>query len=32
MFGASQGEKEMMGNILNCVLGTFPMKYLGIVL
>ena len=30
VFGTSQGEKEMMANMLNCVLGSFPMKYLGI--
>jgi hypothetical protein len=29
-FGASQGEKEEMTNMLNCVLGELPMKYLGI--
>jgi len=26
----SQGEKEEMANMLNCVLGELPMKYLGI--
>jgi hypothetical protein len=30
VFGVSQREKEMMANKLNCVLGDFPMSYLGI--
>ncbi|RLN23448.1 hypothetical protein C2845_PM07G29970 [Panicum miliaceum] len=30
VFGADQNEKERMANMLNCKLGTFPMKYLGI--
>ena len=30
MFGASQGEKEHMTNMLNCALGELPIKYLGI--
>jgi hypothetical protein len=30
VFGVSQEEKEMMANMLNCALGSFPMKYLGI--
>lgn len=29
-FGVSQIEKEEMANMLNCVLGDLPMKYLGI--
>ncbi|WVZ82824.1 LOW QUALITY PROTEIN: hypothetical protein U9M48_030040, partial [Paspalum notatum var. saurae] len=29
-FGVDQAEKERMANMLNCVIGTFPMKYLGI--
>jgi len=29
-FGVPQREKEVMANMLNCVLGDFPMKYLGI--
>lgn len=30
VFGVSQMEKKNMANMLNCVLGDFPMKYLGI--
>ena len=30
VFGAHQDEKEKMANMLNCVLGEMPMKYLGI--
>lgn len=30
VFGVSQGEKEKFANMLNCGLGDFPMKYLGI--
>lgn len=30
VFGVSQEEKERMANMLNCVFGSFPMKYLGI--
>ena len=30
VFGASQGEKEHMTNMLNCALGELPIKYLGI--
>jgi hypothetical protein len=30
VFGVCQEEKEKMANLLNCVLGEFPMKYLGI--
>jgi hypothetical protein len=30
VFRVCQEEKEKMGNLLNCVLGEFPMKYLGI--
>lgn len=30
VFVAYQDEKEKMANILNCVLGDFPMKYLGV--
>ena len=29
-FGVSQVEKEEMANMLNCVLGDLPLKYLGI--
>jgi hypothetical protein len=29
-FGVSQQEKENMANRLNCKLGSWPMKYLGI--
>jgi hypothetical protein len=31
-FGVSQREKEEMANMLNCVLGELPMKYLGITI
>lgn len=31
VFGAHQEEKETMANMLNCVLGNLPMKYLGIL-
>ena len=30
VFGVSQEEKERLANMLNCALGSFPMKYLGI--
>jgi len=30
VFGVSQREKEETANMLNCVLGNFPMKYLGV--
>lgn len=30
IFGESQGEKERLANMLNCVLGDFPMRYLGV--
>jgi hypothetical protein len=30
IFGVSQLEKEEMANMMNCVLGNFPMKYLGV--
>lgn len=30
MFGADHQEVEEMANMLNCSLGTFPTKYLGI--
>jgi hypothetical protein len=30
VFGAVQQERERMANMLNCSLGTWPMKYLGI--
>jgi hypothetical protein len=30
VFGYQQQDKEIMANMLNCVLGEFPMKYLGI--
>ena len=30
VFGVCQEEKERLANMLNCVLGTFPMRYLGI--
>lgn len=30
VFGVSQEEKERLGNMLNCALESFPMKYLGI--
>jgi hypothetical protein len=30
VFGYSQQDKDNMANMLNCVLGEFPMKYLGI--
>lgn len=30
VFGVSQEEKERMANMLNCALGSFPMKYLGV--
>jgi hypothetical protein len=30
VFGVAQGEKELMANKLNCVLGELPVKYLGI--
>jgi hypothetical protein len=30
IFGSVQQERERMANILNCTLGTLPMKYLGI--
>ena len=29
-FGVSRVEKEEMANMLNCVLGDLPLKYLGI--
>jgi len=32
VFGVTQLEKEKFANMLNCVLGEFPMKYLGIPL
>ena len=32
VFGVDQLEKERMANMLNCKLGTWPMKYLGIPL
>jgi hypothetical protein len=30
VFGYTQSEKERLANILNCVLGVIPLKYLGI--
>lgn len=30
VFGVQQGDKELMANMLNCVLGELPLKYLGI--
>jgi hypothetical protein len=30
VFGVPQGEKERLANMLNCVLGELPLKYLGI--
>jgi hypothetical protein len=30
VFGVSQQEKERLANMLNCKLGSWPMKYLGI--
>jgi hypothetical protein len=30
VFGVQQEEKEHLANMLNCVLGEMPMKYLGI--
>jgi len=30
VFGVSQGERERLANMLNCVLGELPLKYLGI--
>jgi len=31
-FGVSRVEKEEMANMLNCVLGDLPLKYLGILI
>jgi hypothetical protein len=30
VFGVDQHEKERMANMLNCILGSLPLKYLGI--
>jgi hypothetical protein len=32
VFGVPQAEKERMANMLNCVLGELPLKYLGFLL
>lgn len=32
VFGVDQPEKERMANMLNCKLGAWPMRYLGIPL